>query len=324
MPDLYLGVDAGGTKTHAAVMDPAGRITGFAARGTGNWERVGLPGAVDAVRSAIDEAIERSGKRHEDVTAATLALAGVDWPADAVAIESVGGRFGLNCQPHIVNDAMAVLFAGTRDGVGCASVAGTGGKTVACDGNRTLSTLGIGIGEAGGAGQVVDEMVAILARVHHGQRPPSGSEAAVLAATGMANLSGLFYSMARDGWRMTEEFATTVFELAADGDALAVEAVEAVARQHAADVIGLADRLSFGGTAVPVVCAGGLHTPGSATFFGAFEAGLAGAHYSLTPVVLEVAPVVGALHHAFIRAGCSVTDQQFSRMLSSVRRWFVG
>ena len=38
--NYYLGVDVGGTKTHALIADEAGQALGFATGGPGNWEAV--------------------------------------------------------------------------------------------------------------------------------------------------------------------------------------------------------------------------------------------------------------------------------------------
>ena len=317
MPDLYLGVDAGGTKTHAAIMDESGRIIGLGVAGTGNPERIGFAGATATLQAAINGALGRSGSRRHDVGAATFALAGIDWESDASAMAAAGNGFGLDCKPHIVNDAVAVLFAGTRDGIGCASVAGTGGKTVASDGEVTVATLGIGIGEGGGAAQIVAETLTMLALIEHGQRSPSLLQEAVLGAAGFVTISELFQAIARDGFSLSESFAPAVVELADGGDWLAAEVVEIVARHHAADVVGLVDPLRFDGRSVDVVCAGGLHTADSDTFQDAFAAGVAVSRWTLRPVVLSVPPVVGALVHAVVRAKGTITERQRSHLLES-------
>lgn len=319
MPDLYLGVDGGATKTHAAVMDAAGRIVGFGIAGTANWERVGLTEAISTLETAIGAALRECGRSPSDVAAATLALAGVDWDQDAATIGAAAGSLGLGCVPAVTNDAIAVLFAGTMDGVGCASVAGTGGKAIAHDGTQTLATIGLGIGEGGGAGQVVDETLAIVARAHHGQRRPSALVGAVLGAAGAPDVSALFYAVGREGFELSESFAPTVFRLADEGDALAVEIVETVARQHAADVVGLADRLEFPGAEVTVVCAGGLHRARSGVFSVAFDSGLAASRRRLVPNVLETVPVVGALCHALIHDAGSISSDQRAAMIESAR-----
>ncbi len=53
---IVLGVDGGGSKTHAAVVDDDGALLGFATGGPSNWETVGLRGAADSLRDAAEKA----------------------------------------------------------------------------------------------------------------------------------------------------------------------------------------------------------------------------------------------------------------------------
>ena len=40
----FLGVDIGGTKSHALIADESGQVVGFGRAGAGNWEGVGYDG----------------------------------------------------------------------------------------------------------------------------------------------------------------------------------------------------------------------------------------------------------------------------------------
>ena len=318
MADLFLGVDAGGTKTHAALMDASGRLLSLGVAPTGNWERVGIHGTVRALTSAIDEALTVSGHVRSDVTSASFALAGIDWDTDIAAMQRVVSGFGLGCTPVVMNDAFAVLLAGTDDGIGCASVAGTGGKTVARDQVSTLATLGMSLGEGGGAGQIVAETLSAVAEAYHGQRPPTRLTQAVLELAGLRDESALFEAVARDGHELPESFAPVVFSIADDGDVAAVSVLTSVARQHARDVVGLVNRLDFQAQAsVPLVCAGGLHTAGSNVFSDAFAQALSGSRWSLRLQVLNVVPVVGALVDSMVRANGSISGSQRDALIAS-------
>ena len=58
---LVLGIDGGGTKTHAVVADSEGTVRGFATSGPANWEVVGLRGAGESLREASRRALEAAG-----------------------------------------------------------------------------------------------------------------------------------------------------------------------------------------------------------------------------------------------------------------------
>ncbi|MEI6291232.1 MAG: BadF/BadG/BcrA/BcrD ATPase family protein, partial [Chloroflexota bacterium] len=54
---FFLGVDVGGTKTHALICDETGNAAGFGKSGPGNWESVGLDGLYKTLEQAINQAL---------------------------------------------------------------------------------------------------------------------------------------------------------------------------------------------------------------------------------------------------------------------------
>lgn len=320
MTDFFLGVDAGGTKTHAALVDDQGHILGIGRESTGNWEIVGMPEAGRALQSAVDQALIGAGVSATNCGSATFAVAGIDWDSDRRALSSLVGSFGLGGQSVVMNDAMAALYAGTPDGVGVASVAGTGGKTVARDGKHERESLGMALGEGGGAGQIVAEGMRVLAEYFHGQRPPTALAPLVLATLDQPDLTTLFQAVARDGLQLPESMAPGIFRLAEAGDEACAEVVRLVAEQHARDVIGIVKGLDFSSGPIPLVRAGGLHTAGSELFDHAFNDVLDRANLQVTPSVLRVVPVVGAVLHAALRAGAPLTGASRARLFDEALR----
>ena len=316
MTEYFLGVDAGGTKTHAAVTDGDGLIVGLGAAATGNWEHVGLAAAGQALLGAIDSALAAAGLKVSEVKSASFALAGIDWQTDAVNMAKVVAGFGFTRAPSIMNDAYAVLFAGTEDGIGCASIAGTGGKTVARDGSREQATLGMSLGEGGGASQLISETLRAIARMHHLQKPVTPLRQAVIEFTGFNDSDALFQAIARDDYRCSAEIAPLVFSLANDGDTAAIEVVTKVASAHAKDVIGIVRGLDYGNHPIQVVRAGGLHTAKSQVFDVAFNSTVAASGMPFQSRALEVVPVVGSLVHAAASAGAPLSPTARERLFN--------
>ena len=77
VPEYVLGVDGGGTKTHAVIADEHGRVLGEGFAGPSNPLRVGVNNAAAAVREAADQACDAAGVRRTDIVAAEVGLAGV-------------------------------------------------------------------------------------------------------------------------------------------------------------------------------------------------------------------------------------------------------
>jgi N-acetylglucosamine kinase-like BadF-type ATPase len=309
MTKYFLGIDAGGTKTHAAIMNSNGSIVGFSGNGCGNWERVGLPAVVKSLHEVIDQALATAKIDRTDISSATFAMAGIDWDSDAHKMSNELARFGFVVTPSVMNDAYAVLFAGTTNGVGCASIAGTGGKTVAHDGKTNRATLGMSLGEGGGAGHIVADGLQMLARMHHGQYERTSLMDEILKATGFTQEDALFEAIARDHATIDESIAPLFFDAATNGDSAALEVVTSVARQHAWDVVGLADSLDFS-SSIPLVRAGGLHTANSVAFNAAFDDVISASRHSFDSTILQVPPVAGSLMHAAQHVGISLDEQQ--------------
>ena len=167
VPDeIVIGVDGGGTKTDAVVVDLHGRVLGAATAGASNWESVGRRAMAAALGEAVRGALAAAGAEAGGVAASAFALAGFDWPSDGARIDPALGALELTGPRMLVNDAFAALRAGIRHRHGCVSIAGTGGSNVGRNrAGATFRTFAGSIGEPAGATSVVSgALEAIAAR----------------------------------------------------------------------------------------------------------------------------------------------------------------
>jgi N-acetylglucosamine kinase-like BadF-type ATPase len=298
MNKLLLGIDGGGTKTHAVVVDLSGNIVATAAHSGANWERTGIHATENTLREIIGQALDGIGASSETIVAATFALAGIDWESDLELFAPVAHSLQLSDKSNFINDSIAALFAGSSSGIGCVSIAGTGGKTSGRNQSQTLQTMGMDLGEGGGAGQLVSLALDYIARVYHGIEKPSALTQLILEQSGFANETALFKAVARDEYRLDEDLAPQIFSLATLGDHGAIAITNVVAAQHATDVIAMISRLGLSDADVPVIRAGGLHTAGCVTFDATFERVLSESQPKASPKVLEISPVYGAVIYA--------------------------
>jgi N-acetylglucosamine kinase-like BadF-type ATPase len=232
--------------------------------------------------------------RH-DVQAWVCCMAGVDWPSDVDRV-ATALRAVLPVAPVVTNDAFAALRAGAPDGVGLVSVAGTGGVTAGRDRHgRTARTMGSTLGEGAGAGGITRRALDALARFHHGQ--VDGGEAlagALCAGLGCTDLAELFERRSRDRLAVGAARAPIVLDLAEGGDPFARAVVTDSARQHGADVIGIARQLRLGDEAVTVVAAGGVHASAGPAFSRPFAEVVTDALPGASIELLVAPPVAGA------------------------------
>ena len=298
MSKVILGIDGGGTKTHAVLVDLDGNILATAANGGANWERTGIAATQESLQEIVSRALSSAGLTSQDIVAATFALAGIDWESDKDLFAPTITALKLPFSTSFINDSIAALFAGSPSGIGCVSIAGTGGKTSGRSATKTLQTMGMDLGEGGGAGQLVSLALDYAARIYHGIESPSKLTELMLSECGYSDETSLFKAVARDGLRLTEDLAPKIFDLATAGDAGAIAIVSTVANQHATDVIAMVDQLGLAGSPVQVIRAGGLHTAACKTFDQTFETALKAKHSGATTQVLDISPVYGAVVHA--------------------------
>ena len=296
MADLFLGVDAGGTKTDACLIDVHGTVHGFGSAGSGNWEVIGLQAAGAALDLAVGTALRDAGAERDVVVSAAFAMAGVDWPSDVERLSPVVGSLELSGRSQVMNDAFAALRAGTPDGVGVVSIAGTGGLTAGRSvRGEVFRTMGLTFGEGAGAHGIVVAALDAVARSRNGHGRDTVISSRFLERTGVRNLDEMFERFARStGFDIDAEYAPIVLTAAVEGDQVASEIVSAEGRKHGEDVVAVARDLSMLTGAARIVRAGGVHTRAYAPFDEAFVAALREEMPRAIVDRLSVPPVAGA------------------------------
>lgn len=123
--ELVLGVDGGGTKTHAVIIDDKQEILGEGLAGPSNPLRVGMGSAAAAIREAVDKACIAARIKRAEIMAAEIGLAGVR-RAD-VRDRMRESLLGLGIASiEIVTDADIALYGATGGKPGLVIIAGTG------------------------------------------------------------------------------------------------------------------------------------------------------------------------------------------------------
>ena len=133
-----VGIDAGNTKTVAAVADHLGRVLGYSRGESGNIY-AGLENTMNRLSSVYHEALSAARLSSADVTQLTISATGADWPEDFAAIRTAALELGLvgdESKLSVVNDAVGSLWAGSPSGEGIVVAVGTSAGTAARCGER--------------------------------------------------------------------------------------------------------------------------------------------------------------------------------------------
>jgi N-acetylglucosamine kinase-like BadF-type ATPase len=265
-----IGVDGGGTKTDVQVADADGRVLGSASVGCTNHETVGLESAMAELRRGVEVALAAADRSVDDVAAAVFGLAGVDWPSDERTIAASIAEFGLAGRCRVVNDAFVALRAGTTSGWGIVSSVGTGAVVAGVDRAGTcVRTMAVGWGEPCGSSSLVADALHAIAAAHHHTGPPTILTERFLEALGIDGVLAMFEAISRGALRIGGRHAPLVSAAADEGDAVAGRIVDQSAAQHAAMVVGVAERLSMLDDDFELVMSGGVHR-GAARFAARF------------------------------------------------------
>ncbi|MGA5818026.1 N-acetylglucosamine kinase [Kitasatospora sp. NPDC094028] len=227
MTSLHLGVDAGGSRTLAVVVDAAGTVLGRGEAPGANPAGPGADQALARLAEAVAAALGPSGPG--PVATCLVGLAGLPALADPDAFAArCRTAFRLRCPVRLVPDTVPALASGgVDDGCGTVLIAGTGTICVRLDGWRTVARgggLGWLLGDEGGGFWLGREAL------RHAHADPGGALGSAVRARCAAESPQDLIRWAYAGPpRRLATLAPLVSRLAADGDPAALAVAHAAA-----------------------------------------------------------------------------------------------
>ncbi|HEY2860399.1 MAG TPA: BadF/BadG/BcrA/BcrD ATPase family protein [Terracidiphilus sp.] len=134
MSSVVLGIDGGGTRTRASIVNSE-RVLAFAEAGSIKRLRVGAAVAEENLRTLLGEVWKQAGVR--GVCAASAGVASATMPGVPEWIQTVFADFGVE-RSEVVGDEVIALDAAFKGGAGILQIAGTGTNCIgrAPDGGR--------------------------------------------------------------------------------------------------------------------------------------------------------------------------------------------
>jgi N-acetylglucosamine kinase-like BadF-type ATPase len=293
---LYLGIDAGGTKTDCAVSNGA-ELLGQASAGSSKLARAGPEKARENLQSAMQRACQAAKAQPADIQHVCIGMAGASLPAAVQWAEETIRELTPNAAIYVAGDHVVAYRAAFGTSPGVLVISGTG--SIAFGRNQAGETA-----RAGGWGPNVSD---------EGSAYWVGREAVIAAlhAFDSGRNNGLLPVIAR-AWSVAPEevvqganaaeprfaeLAGMIAEAAEKGEPAARDVVDRAGKALA--VLGgvVIDRLWPEGGIVPVALAGGV-LRGSALVRQSFKAAMRGHHPEAAVSFAEVRPVLGALEIA--------------------------
>jgi len=260
----FLGVDVGGTKTHALVTDESGQALGFATGGSGNWEGVGYVGLTRVLLNVTAEALRAANISIEQIAGAAMGIGGFDWPSERQAHLAAIRPVGLKCPLEIVNDAALGIRAGASEGWGVSLVAGTGcnarglSKEHKREG-RAVGGWGEWSGEYAGGHDIVARAMRAVTFEWLKRGPVTALTPVFLKATGARNLDNLVEGLYMRRYELDSSLVLKVFRTAHEGDEQALNVMRWAGYELAQIAIGVINQLDLQNEVFEVVLIGSLH-----------------------------------------------------------------
>jgi N-acetylglucosamine kinase-like BadF-type ATPase len=260
----YLGVDVGGTKTHALIANETGQALGFTTGGPGNWEGVGYNGLTRVLRVVTRGAMTQAKIKVDQIAGAGLGIGGYDWPSERQDHLNAIRPIGLNCPLEIVNDATLGILAGASEGWGVSLVAGTGcnARGWSKDHKRQGRAVGGGgywSGEYAGGFDIVARAMQAVAFEWLKRGPATALTQVFLEQTGAIDLDDLVEGVYLQRYPFESALVLKVFETARQGDPEARAVMRWAGRELGEMAVGVINQLEIQKEQFEVVLIGSLH-----------------------------------------------------------------
>ena len=181
--NTVIGIDGGGTKTDAVIMDANYRVLGEGVAGPSNPLRVGIVKAAAAVREAIDKTCQAAQVQRRDIQAAEVGLAGARREELRSRMREALSNTGI-AQIEVVSDADIALYGATDGEPGVVVIAGTGSVCCGINGRgKQMCAGGWGpiVGDEGGGSWIARQALRAIARGADGRGPETRMTAAAIA-----------------------------------------------------------------------------------------------------------------------------------------------
>ncbi len=263
MSHYYLGVDIGGTKSHALIADGDGNTVGFGTYGPGNHEEVGYEGLRIALQTVTEKALSMAGLTKNQISAGGFGVAGYDWPSERQPTLDAIETIGLKAPVEAVNDTIIGLLAGASHGWGIAVVAGTGTNCWGWDKDHHVGRVtGVGYGEHGGAGYLIERALSSIAYEWTKRGPQTMLTPEFLRLTGAKDIPSLIEGLEMGEYFIGSDNAPVVYKIAAQGDPVAISIIQWAGSELGSTALAVIRQLGIEQQEFEVVLVGSLYGMG--------------------------------------------------------------
>jgi N-acetylglucosamine kinase-like BadF-type ATPase len=266
MRQLVVGVDGGGTRTRAVVLNGP-TILGEGAAGPSNPLRVGIANGATAIREAVDKACAAALIHRDDLVAAGVGLAGIRRKDVRVRMHDVLVQtLGIK-NIELVSDGDIALYGATDGRPGVVVISGTGSIAVGMNRQgKRMSAGGWGpvAGDEGSGSWIARRALQAVARATDGRGPKTSLTQAACEFFQVAtpdDLSTAIYAPTITNDRIAG-FSKQVIQAARDGDEVAREILQDAGKELGKAAVTVIHRLKMDHERFQVAFIGGVFAAG--------------------------------------------------------------
>ena len=263
----YLGIDGGGTKTHAVVTDSSCRVLGEGFSGAANPLRVGLEDAVAHINQAVADACAQAEIDLRNIDSACAAIAGINHPIHyhtmKDALDDALQLSGL----ELVTDARAALEGALDGKSGVVVIAGTGSIAIGVNQDgQTARSGGFGptLSDEGSGYYIAQSALKAVISSFDGRSPATSLVERICSRLGVAgpsDLPGVIYNSDSEPVDIAP-LAEVVDEAAQEGDEVARQILMSAGRELGRLAVSVIDKLKLNSASFRVACVGSVFRSG--------------------------------------------------------------
>jgi N-acetylglucosamine kinase-like BadF-type ATPase len=262
----FLGIDVGSSKTHALIVDEAGRCCGFGMAGGGNHQGVGYQGLENVIIKSYSDARDISGISTDQIAGAGFGVSGYDFLSDRDGHLKAIGVLGLSCPFEVVNDGVNGLLAGATLGIGVNVTAGSSnncrGRNKAGWEGRIVGN-GAAFGEYGGGIEIVSRALQEVNYAWIKRSSPTMLTKVFLDYTGARDELELMEGFSTDYFHLTPYLAVEIIRVAREGDLAAQEIIKWTGEELGWLAVSVARQINMADDEVEIVQSGSIFEAGS-------------------------------------------------------------
>lgn len=309
---LYLGVDAGGSKTLAVIVNQEGRVKGVGLAGSGNFQQPeGEERAREEILLSMDLSCRDANIELEEIEGAFFGMAGADRPKDFAIVKELLSSLAPFPTWGFENDVYIGLVAALQRTVGVGVVCGSGTNVLGFnqEGRRVqIGGMGYLFGDYAGGKFLTTLAIHRAVRGHEGRGDKTLLYDLLCEAYQIEDLLDLVDILYEGGDLKLEEKTPLVFQGALLGDRVALELLEEMARDLGISALAAMDKLFSSEERAPVVAMGGVFQGApSSLFYEPFVKTVREGHPEARVSLLEGEPVFGAIYSALLLCGEEIT-----------------